>query len=150
MSVNGVFQFRGGTAAEWTSANPTLAAREIGIETDSHKFKIGDGLTSWNSLAYGGIKGDTGSQGPSGSTQYSVALNFGSTPMYSNTFSWSDSNATTSNKIIIVPAPDSDEYEMDSFNCSAYCPVDGTITAYIVATPGPVTGIRNFNYVLGQ
>lgn len=43
---------RGGTAAEWTSANPTLAAREVGVETDTHKAKIGDGTTAWTSLAY--------------------------------------------------------------------------------------------------
>lgn len=45
---------RGGTAAEWTSENPTLAAREVGVETDTRKLKIGDGTTAWTSLAYSG------------------------------------------------------------------------------------------------
>jgi len=45
-------QQRGGTAAEWTSANPVLAARELGIETDTGLFKIGDGVSTWNSLTY--------------------------------------------------------------------------------------------------
>lgn len=45
-------QFRGGTAAQWTTANPTLGAREPGFETDTGKFKIGDGTTAWTSLAY--------------------------------------------------------------------------------------------------
>lgn len=48
-------QFRRGTAAEWTSANPTLAAGELGYETDTAKFKLGDGTTAWTSLSYGGI-----------------------------------------------------------------------------------------------
>ena len=48
-------QFRRGTAAEWTSANPTLAAGELGYETDTAKFKLGDGSTAWTSLDYGGI-----------------------------------------------------------------------------------------------
>lgn len=48
-------QFRRGTAAEWTSANPTLAAGELGYETDTTKFKLGDGSTSWTSLGYGGV-----------------------------------------------------------------------------------------------
>lgn len=48
-------QFRRGTAAEWTSANPTLAPGELGYETDTAKFKIGDGTTAWTSLNYGGI-----------------------------------------------------------------------------------------------
>lgn len=45
-------QVRRGTAAAWTSANPTLAAGEPGLETDTRKIKYGDGSTAWNSLAY--------------------------------------------------------------------------------------------------
>lgn len=51
-------QFRRGTAAQWTSANPTLAQGEMGMETDTYKFKIGNGSTAWNSLTYGGLSGD--------------------------------------------------------------------------------------------
>lgn len=40
------------TAANWTAANPTLLAGEIGIESDTNKIKIGDGSTAWASLAY--------------------------------------------------------------------------------------------------
>jgi hypothetical protein len=50
-------QFRRGTASEWTSANPILAVGEMGIETDTNLFKIGNGSTAWNSLAYGGLTG---------------------------------------------------------------------------------------------
>jgi hypothetical protein len=50
-------QIRNGTAAQWTSANPTLAAGEVGIETDTRKQKFGDGTTAWNSLAYAGATG---------------------------------------------------------------------------------------------
>lgn len=50
-------QLRRGTAAEWTSANPTLAEAEMGVETDTRKFKIGDGSTQWNDLDYGGLEG---------------------------------------------------------------------------------------------
>lgn len=60
------FQFRRGTAAEWTTANPTLASGEMGIETDSSRFKVGTGLLGWTSLGYGGIAGPTGSTGPVG------------------------------------------------------------------------------------
>jgi hypothetical protein len=45
-------QLRRGTEAEWDAANPTLAAGEIGIETDTNTFKFGDGSTAWNSLSY--------------------------------------------------------------------------------------------------
>ena len=40
------------TAANWTSANPTLLAGEIGIESDTNKIKIGTGSTAWTSLSY--------------------------------------------------------------------------------------------------
>lgn len=43
---------RRGTSTAWTSANPLLAAGEPGYETDTGKFKIGDGTTQWNSLPY--------------------------------------------------------------------------------------------------
>ena len=61
-------QLRRGTASQWTSANPTLAIGEMGVETDTDQFKIGDGTTAWNSLAYGGIQGPTGPTGPQGPT----------------------------------------------------------------------------------
>jgi hypothetical protein len=45
-------QQRRGTAAQWTSSNPTLEAGEIGFETDTNKFKIGDGTNLWSNLDY--------------------------------------------------------------------------------------------------
>lgn len=52
MAVQTQIQTRRGTAATWTSTNPTLAAGEIGFETDTNKFKIGTGSTAWTALAY--------------------------------------------------------------------------------------------------
>ena len=52
MAVVTAIQIRRGTASQWTSANPTLAAGEWGLETDTLKTKIGDGSTAWASLAY--------------------------------------------------------------------------------------------------
>ena len=45
-------QNRRDTAANWTTNNPTLAAGEIGYETDTGKFKIGTGSANWTSLGY--------------------------------------------------------------------------------------------------
>ena len=58
-------QQRRGTAAQWTAANPVLAAGEIGFETDTSKFKVGNGSSTWGNLKYftdaesilGGISG---------------------------------------------------------------------------------------------
>jgi hypothetical protein len=45
-------QQRRGTASQWTSANPILNAGEIGWESDTNKFKIGDGTNHWADLDY--------------------------------------------------------------------------------------------------
>jgi len=49
-------QQRRGTAAQWVSTNsgngPILNAGEIGYETDTNKFKIGDGTNHWINLDY--------------------------------------------------------------------------------------------------
>jgi hypothetical protein len=45
-------QQRRGTAAQWTSANPVLNAGEMGWESDTNKFKIGDGTNHWASIDY--------------------------------------------------------------------------------------------------
>ena len=39
-------QQRRGTAQQWTDADPILAAGEIGFETDTNQFKIGDGVNA--------------------------------------------------------------------------------------------------------
>jgi len=40
-------QVRRDTSANWTSLNPTLSSGEIGYETNTGKFKIGNGSTLW-------------------------------------------------------------------------------------------------------
>jgi hypothetical protein len=52
MAVVTQIQIRRGTAAQWTSANPTLAAGEFGYETDTNKAKIGNGSSAWTALSY--------------------------------------------------------------------------------------------------
>lgn len=52
MPVQTTIKLRRGTAAQWTAANPVLAAGEMGIETDTNRSKYGNGTTAWNSLSY--------------------------------------------------------------------------------------------------
>ena len=59
------FQFRRDPAATWTSENPTLAEGELGLETDTGKYKVGNGSTDWVTLTYKGI-GSSGYSGYSG------------------------------------------------------------------------------------
>jgi hypothetical protein len=53
-------QQRKGTAAQWTAADPILNAGEIGWESDTNKFKIGDGTNHWDDLTYFLDSTDTG------------------------------------------------------------------------------------------
>lgn len=55
MAVN--IQLRRGTAAEWTSTNPTLMVGELGYETDTGLYKIGNGSTTWANLSYNTLYG---------------------------------------------------------------------------------------------
>jgi hypothetical protein len=45
-------QLKRATASAWASANTVLFSGEIGLETDTNKFKIGNGSTAFNSLPY--------------------------------------------------------------------------------------------------
>lgn len=46
------FRVRRRTAANWVSTNEVLLSSEIGLESDTGKFKYGDGVTAWNSQRY--------------------------------------------------------------------------------------------------
>ena len=63
-------QHRRGTAAQWSAVGTTLvlASGELALETDTQYFKLGDGVTVWNNLPYGGLRGPTGATGPIGVT----------------------------------------------------------------------------------
>lgn len=54
---------RNDVATAWTAANPVLMKGEIGIETDTNKFKIGDGITAWSALSYVGTQVEVTGEG---------------------------------------------------------------------------------------
>jgi hypothetical protein len=43
---------RRGTAAAWRDDNPVLLTGQMGRETDTDRYKMGDGATAWNLLPY--------------------------------------------------------------------------------------------------
>jgi hypothetical protein len=45
-------QQRRGTSEQWSVANPVLGTGEIGFETNTNRFKIGDGVNTWANLDY--------------------------------------------------------------------------------------------------
>jgi hypothetical protein len=100
MAIN--IQFRRGTASEWTAANPTLAVAEFGVETDTDKFKLGDGATAWTSLRYGGVQGPTGATGATGADGATGAAGADGTDGADGTFSSTQTIETKSAAYTLV------------------------------------------------
>ena len=68
-------QVRRGLASEWTAANPVLAAGEMGVETDTNKFKFGNGTGTWTALSYAAA--DTAAIGEISQDAINQALSMG-------------------------------------------------------------------------
>lgn len=57
MTLSAQFLMRNDTAANWITINPVLGKGEMGVETNTHKFKFGDGTSPWNDLPYASAQG---------------------------------------------------------------------------------------------
>ena len=108
-------QLRRDTAADWTSNNPTLAAGEFGWESDTNRFKIGDGSAAWASLAYADtlktlgdilVNGSTISAPSNGDLTLTTSgtgnINLGEFIVNGTTLSSSDSSSININEGLIV------------------------------------------------
>lgn len=106
----GIFQFRRGSASDWSVANTVLLEGELGMETGTYKFKVGNGSTPWNSLPYGGVVGATGVTGPTGGIigMSQSTIDFGSATQreYNTTVTVPDLNIQTTSKIVVSIAGD--------------------------------------------
>lgn len=83
-SANFKFQLRRGSAAEWVDDNPVLLSGEPGVESDTKKFKIGDGVHAWTALHYfidqvaiQALIDSAVIEGVEGDSAYEVAVNNG-------------------------------------------------------------------------
>ena len=52
MSSTARLRLRRDTASAWTATNPVLLLGEVGIETDTRNFKVGNGSSAWSALSY--------------------------------------------------------------------------------------------------
>lgn len=108
MPAQTVIKFRRDTAANWTTANPVLAAGEAGLETDSGLVKYGNGTSAWADLQYTTastiktkVQNNSGSSIAKGSVVYISGAN-GDNPLIS--LADADTEATSSKTIGIVEA----------------------------------------------
>lgn len=106
--------FRRDTAANWTSANPTLAAGEIGLESDTGKIKLGNGSTAWSSLTYfyGSLEGSNYVQSLVAGTGLTITGNSGSgsTPTISLPQSVATSASPTFAQVLVSNLPSADSH----------------------------------------
>jgi hypothetical protein len=116
MPVVTQIQIRRGTAAQWTSTNPTLASGEQGFETDTGKMKIGNGSTAWNSLAYigaGTVTSITAGTGLSGGT-----ITSSGTIAIDSTVATLTGTQTLTNKTLTTPTLDDPKINL-AFNADS-------------------------------
>lgn len=85
-------QFRRDTYENWRCANPLLASGEMGIELDTHTFKIGDGTLRWNDLPYGGLRGPGCSGAHTSQSGIDPTLAFIKVPISTQNFDFTDSS----------------------------------------------------------
>lgn len=135
-------QQRRDTAANWTSANPTLAAGEIGIETDTYKIKVGDGTTTWTSLAYAAtgtvtsITAGTGLTGGTISSSGTIALD--TTGVYvvpsqtGHSGKYLTTNGTASSWATVDALPS------QTGNSGKYLTTNGTAASWATITTDPI------------
>ena len=150
----GTGQFRRGTTAEWSGANPTLADGELGIERlidGSTKIKIGDGVTHWNSLGYTSIKGDTGDKGEKGDTGTGLSRTLTSTIDFGTEQNYVEKTITdalilSSSTIIVQPV--GEEYAIQGVTCGVVSISNGVSYTIYAAAPEGASDVMNINILI--
>ena len=94
-------QFRRGTAAQWTSVNPTLAEGEVGAETDTGRLKVGNGTQNWVNLGYMPLSSTTRSDYVTSPTPY-IYIGRAPTGTPESTASWTIKRSETNSQGTIL------------------------------------------------
>ena len=136
-------QLRRDTAADWTSNNPTLSAGEFGWESDTNRFKIGDGSAAWNSLSYSdtlktlgdiSVTGSTISAPSNGDLSLTTSgtgnVNVGEITVRGTTLSSSDSSSININEGLVVDGTASISGQA-TLSGIAYPTSDGTANQFL-------------------
>ena len=143
MAVVTQIQLRRGTAAQWTSANPVLAAGEQGWESDTNKLKIGNGSSAWNSLSYaitgaaGTVTSITAGTGLSGGT-----ITSSGTIAIDSTVATLTGSQTLTNKTLTLPIITQPQ-ATPTFSANAYTLVASDAGDILLASNGSTAGTIN-------
>jgi Protein of unknown function (DUF2793) len=122
----------------FTSSNKGLAPASGG---GTANFLRADG--SWAAPAVGG-----------GANLSQTVLDFGGVPVFTKNFTFAHPGAALGQRVMISHAGDMagglapDELEMDELSVTARVSSANTIAVTAIANPGPVSGLRSFNYLI--
>lgn len=104
-----LIQHRTDTATNWTSANPTLASGEIGVESNTNKFKIGNGTAAWADLAYQGGLSTITATSPLAYNSGTNTISISATPTFTTVNATTFVGALTGNADTATAADTADE-----------------------------------------
>lgn len=160
-------QVRNGTAAQWTSANPTLSAGELGAETDTGKIKVGTGAAAWTALPYASGTGTVSTVGwtggivsianPTSTPAFTIAGTSGGIPYFNSGTTWATSAALGANALVVgggagaAPATISNITSDNSYlQLGATTPLrfGNTGNTFYVALKGPASTAANVTWTL--
>jgi hypothetical protein len=127
-------QVRRGTSSEWTTANPVLAAGEMGVETNTNKFKFGNGSSTWTALSYAAA--DTAAIGEISQDAIDQALSMGA----GLTKTYNDGTNT------ITISVDSDVVATVAYVDAAVTGINNSLTGYLeTGDRGTANGVASLN-----
>lgn len=115
-----IIQIRRDNAATWASVNPILAQGEFGVELDTGRAKIGNGVDDWNTLPY--------------AFNIGIAASAGAQSILNGTLVFSNSNGVTfglngSTLTASVSPPAVTQYVFSNSNNVSFGTVGSTVTA---------------------
>jgi len=101
-------QHRRGTAAQWDSSSIVLAPGEMGLETDTNKFKFGNGLSLYSALSYSSAGSVTNGVYTIGNQTVGGAKTFTDTLKIFNSATPTNLvlSGNASNQIVMFPGPE--------------------------------------------
>lgn len=157
-TINATIKTRNDTSTNWTTVNPVLAVGEIGFETDTFLFKVGNGTSTWSLLPYTRTKYDSAGNSIldtyvsnidlSGNTI--TALNKSGVSVDSVSLTTNNVTATTTNRYVpAIPSSNSSSMYLNGDGVFVSIVTGGATSVenlYLSNTASDVSGYKTINY----
>lgn len=146
-------QVRRGTSSEWTTANPILAAGEMGVETNTNKFKFGNGTDAWSALSYAAADSATIGELSQDAINQALSVGAGLTKTYddnANTIVVTVNTDVVSTKAFATSeattAASAAQLAAENYTDTAVNAINNSLSDYIeVADRGVASGVASLN-----